>query len=69
MKQVFIYTGVCVHVHSVMCVLAHVCCVLSQIFFDDNIDEERYCGYLFGLGNTYSVTNGNGGYTSNDTSQ
>lgn len=41
---------------------------MKQIFFDDNIDEERYCGYLFGLGNTYSIPNGNG-YLSNDTSQ
>lgn len=36
---------------------------MKQTFFDDNIDEEKYCGYLHGLGNTYCVTsslNGNG---------
>ncbi len=34
-----------------------------QNFFDDNIDEEKYCGYLHGLGNTYcglSSLNSNG---------
>lgn len=38
-----------------------------QVFFDDELDEENYCGYLFGLGNTYT-SNGNG-YTVTDASQ
>lgn len=38
-----------------------------QEFFEDHIDDEKYCGNLFGLGNSYP-TNGNG-YTVTDTSQ
>ena len=36
-----------------------------QVFFDDHINEETYCGNVFGLGNSYS---GNG-YTLTDASQ
>lgn len=37
---------------------------MKQVFFDDHINEETYCGNVFGLGNTYS---GNG-YTITDAS-
>ena len=30
---------------------------LHQMYFDEHIEEERYCGYLYGLGTSY---NGNG---------
>lgn len=40
---------------------------MKHIYFDDHIDEENYCGYLFGLRNTYSC-NGNG-YTVTESSQ
>ena len=39
----------------------------AQVFFDDELDRENYCGYLDGLGNTYT-SNGNG-YTVTDASQ
>ena len=39
----------------------------GQVFFDDELDRENYCGYLYGLGNTYT-SNGNG-YTVTDGSQ
>jgi CCR4-NOT transcription complex subunit 7/8 len=38
---------------------------MKQVFFDDHINEETYCGNVFGLGNSYS---GNG-YTITDGSQ
>lgn len=25
-----------------------------QMFFEDNIDDDKYCGHLFGLGASYS---------------
>lgn len=40
---------------------------MKQVFFDDHINEETYCGNVFGLGNTYS-SNGNG-YTIAEASQ
>lgn len=41
--------------------------LLLQEFFEDHIDDEKYCGNLFGLGNTYPA-NGNG-YTVTDATQ
>ena len=32
---------------------------IKEEFFDNQIDDEKYCGNLYGLGNTYP-TNGNG---------
>lgn len=31
---------------------------LFQMFFEDNIDDAKYCGHLYGLGPSY-VMNGN----------
>lgn len=33
---------------------------MKEMFFEDNMDESRYCGYLYGLGLSY--TNGDGGF-------
>jgi hypothetical protein len=35
-----------------------VCHCLMQAYFDEHIDEEKYCGYLYGFGTT--AYNGNG---------
>ena len=32
-----------------------------QMFFEDNIDDAKYCGHLYGLGTSY-VQNGTSGY-------
>lgn len=32
--------------------------LLFQMFFEDNIDDAKYCGHLYGLGPSY-VMNGN----------
>lgn len=32
--------------------------VCLQMFFEDNIDDAKYCGHLYGLGTSY-VMNGN----------
>lgn len=32
-----------------------------QMFFEDNIDDAKYCGHLYGLGTSF-VVNGSGGY-------
>lgn len=31
---------------------------MRELFFEDNIDDAKYCGHLYGLGNSY-VVNGN----------
>jgi CCR4-NOT transcription complex subunit 7/8 len=31
---------------------------MREIYFDDRIDDEEYSGKLYGLGQTFSVTNG-----------
>jgi CCR4-NOT transcription complex subunit 7/8 len=33
---------------------------MKSVFFDDDIDDSKYCGHLYGLGSTYSSSNGNG---------
>lgn len=33
---------------------------MKQQYFEDAIDDEKYCGYLYGLGNSYTNGNGNG---------
>lgn len=30
---------------------------MREMFFEDNIDNNKYCGHLFGLGNSYSTGN------------
>lgn len=35
--------------------------ILFQMFFEDNIDDAKYCGHLYGLGTSF-VVNGSGGY-------
>jgi len=30
---------------------------MREMFFEDNIDNDKYCGHLFGLGNSYSSGN------------
>lgn len=37
---------------------------MREMFFEDNIDDSKYCGHLYGLGNSYvghGVGNGAGG--------
>lgn len=36
------------------------------MFFEDNIDNAKYCGHLYGLGNTF-ITNGNNYHDNGDT--
>ena len=36
-------------------------CDYFQMFFEDNIDDAKYCGHLYGLGTSY-VQNGGSGY-------
>ena len=38
--------------------LVLLCATLLQAYFDEHIDEERYCGYLHGFG--IAPYNGNG---------
>jgi len=33
-----------------------------QLFFEDKIDDSKYCGHLFGLGTTFSSQYTNGSY-------
>ncbi len=62
------HVRVCVCASASVCVERHPAHVPPpQVYFDQRIDEEKYCGYLFGLGNTY-CSNGNG-YTVTDSSQ
>lgn len=35
--------------------------LLFQMFFEDNIDDVKYCGHLYGLGTSF-VMNGSSGY-------
>ena len=32
------------------------------MFFEDNIDDDKYCGHLFGLGASYVQNGGNSSY-------
>jgi hypothetical protein len=32
--------------------------VVLQVFFEEEVDKNKYCGHLYGLGTAY-VTNGN----------
>merc|ERR1711997_1443952 len=32
---------------------------MKEMFFEDDIDDSKYCGHLFGLGTSYVVTPGN----------
>lgn len=41
--------------------------IFIQMFFEDNIDDAKYCGHLYGLGTSY-VQNGNSN-NFNETSQ
>lgn len=34
---------------------------MREMFFEDNIDDAKYCGHLYGLGTSY-VMNGNANY-------
>ncbi|CAG5079127.1 Similar to CNOT7: CCR4-NOT transcription complex subunit 7 (Homo sapiens) [Cotesia congregata] len=34
---------------------------MREMFFEDNIDDAKYCGHLYGLGTSF-VVNGTGGY-------
>ncbi|KAF3424797.1 hypothetical protein E2986_01909 [Frieseomelitta varia] len=34
---------------------------MREMFFEDNIDDAKYCGHLYGLGTSF-VVNGSGGY-------
>lgn len=36
------------------------------MFFEDNIDNAKYCGHLYGLGNTF-IINGNTYHDNGDT--
>lgn len=38
-----------------------------QMFFEDNIDNAKYCGHLYGLGNTF-IVNGSNYHDNGDTS-
>ncbi|CAG0902191.1 unnamed protein product [Darwinula stevensoni] len=38
---------------------------MKELFFEDNIDDFKYCGHLYGLGTSF-VTNGNGYMDSGD---
>ena len=39
--------------------------LILQMFFEDNIDDAKYCGHLYGLGTSY-VQNGAGYETINN---
>lgn len=32
------------------------------MFFEDNIDDAKYCGHLYGLGTSFVVNGSAGGY-------
>ena len=34
-----------------------------QVFFDDDIDDSKYCGHVYGLGSTTYPSSSNNGYT------
>jgi len=34
---------------------------MKEMFFEDDIDDSKYCGHLFGLGTSYVVNSGPGG--------
>jgi len=38
---------------------------MRELFFEDNIDDAKYCGHLYGLGNSY-VVNGNSFHDNGD---
>ena len=47
--------------HGKTCHPLHHCLTcLLQMFFEDNIDDSKYCGHLFGLGTTFSSHYSNG---------
>jgi len=39
---------------------------MRELFFEDNIDNAKYCGHLYGLGTTF-ITNGNNYHDNGDT--
>lgn len=42
-------------------VLIMLCCFCPQMFFEDHIDDAKYCGHLYGLGSGSAyVQNGTG---------
>lgn len=44
------------------------CCIChhSKMFFEDKIDDAKYCGHLYGLGTSFVVNgNSNAAYTDN----
>ena len=38
---------------------------MREMFFEDNIDDAKYCGHLYGLGTSY-IVNGNSFPEGND---
>lgn len=38
---------------------------MRELFFEDNIDDAKYCGHLYGLGNSF-VVNGNSSHDNGD---
>lgn len=40
---------------------------MREMFFEDHIDDVKYCGHLYGLGTSY-ITNGNSGNTTSGSS-
>lgn len=50
---------------STCCVTNHMMFLLLQLFFEDNIDDAKYCGHLYGLGNSF-VVNGNSFHDNGD---
>lgn len=34
---------------------------MRELFFEDNIDKEKYCGHLYGLGSSFIMNGGSGG--------
>ncbi len=47
-----------IHVLSIFLHIPNSFYVNFQMFFEDNIDDAKYCGHLYGLGTTF-VINGN----------
>ena len=41
---------------------------MKEMFFEDDIDDSKYCGHLYGLGTNYVVTSTTAGSTSTTTS-
>ncbi|GAB1604000.1 CCR4-NOT transcription complex subunit 7-like [Argonauta hians] len=39
---------------------------MREMFFEDNIDDAKYCGHLYGLGNSYVVNGSGNGASSNN---